>query len=87
MPLYKSRGRSDVVYNTLLTSHFTMDLLRNRRTRATSIAQSSDGSSVSDLPSSVSPPETWVDVDISTTDYARRRRELMEMMTDLRSMG
>lgn len=63
-----------------------MDLLRSRRKRATSIAQSSDGIPVS---GSVSPPEIWVDVpvDISTTDYARRRRELMEMMADLRSMG
>jgi len=68
----------------------TMDLLRNRRKRATSvtsISQSSDGTSVPELPGSVSPPETWVEVDISTTDYARRRRELMEMMADLRSMG
>ncbi|KAG1727762.1 P-loop containing nucleoside triphosphate hydrolase protein [Suillus paluster] len=29
----------------------------------------------------------WVEVDISSSDYARRRRELMEMMADLRSMG
>ncbi|KAG1745129.1 P-loop containing nucleoside triphosphate hydrolase protein, partial [Suillus paluster] len=37
---------------------------------------------------SVSPPDmAWVEVDISSSDYARRRRELMEMMADLRSMG
>jgi hypothetical protein len=53
------------------------------RARTKSTAQSSGMSAHV----SVSPPDTWVDVDISTSDYARRRRELMEMMTDLRFMG
>ncbi|OAX33221.1 hypothetical protein K503DRAFT_804544 [Rhizopogon vinicolor AM-OR11-026] len=56
-----------------------MNILNNRRKRTASIGTLT--------PDSVSPPDTWVDVDISTTDYARRRRELMEMMADLRSMG
>ncbi|KAG2044019.1 hypothetical protein BDR03DRAFT_996026 [Suillus americanus] len=37
------------------------------------------------LPGSANPPDTGVD--ISSTDYARRRRELMKMMSDLKSMG
>ncbi|KAG2064865.1 hypothetical protein BDR04DRAFT_1122244, partial [Suillus decipiens] len=37
------------------------------------------------LPGSISPPDTGID--ISSTDYARRRRELMRMMSDLKSMG
>ncbi|KAG2337542.1 hypothetical protein BDR05DRAFT_1063225 [Suillus weaverae] len=68
-----------------------MDLLRNRRKQAAStepsIEPSLDVTSVPSLSGSASPPETWEEVDISSTDYARRRRELMEMMTDLRSMG
>ncbi|OJA11455.1 hypothetical protein AZE42_08343 [Rhizopogon vesiculosus] len=56
-----------------------MNILNNRRKGTASIGLPTPGS--------VSPPDTWVDVDISTTDYARRRRELMEMMADLRSMG
>lgn len=62
----------------------TMDLIRNRRRRKISLAQSSDGVSVH---GSVSPPDTSVEVDISSTDYARKRRELMGMMNDLQSMG
>ncbi|OJA21304.1 hypothetical protein AZE42_12672, partial [Rhizopogon vesiculosus] len=56
-----------------------MNILNNRRKRTASIGPPTPGS--------VSPPDTWVDVDISATDYARRRRELMDMMADLRSMG
>ncbi|KAG1824557.1 P-loop containing nucleoside triphosphate hydrolase protein [Suillus subaureus] len=37
------------------------------------------------LPGSASPPDTGID--ISSTDYALRRRELMKMMSDLKSMG
>ncbi|KAG1742200.1 P-loop containing nucleoside triphosphate hydrolase protein [Suillus lakei] len=61
------------------------------RKQAASASPSSEPSlDVTSLPSlsgSASPPETWEEVDISSTDYARRRRELMEMMADLRSMG
>jgi hypothetical protein len=80
----KAEVNSEVVCNTILTSNPTMFSNLNRSRRTTSIAQSPDGTSVS---SSVTPPDTWVEVDISSTDYARRRRELMEMMNDLRSMG
>ena len=39
-------------------------------------------------PSSISSTtSTRVEADISSTDYARRRRELMDMMADLRFMG
>ncbi|KAG2148944.1 P-loop containing nucleoside triphosphate hydrolase protein [Suillus clintonianus] len=41
--------------------------------------------SLPSLSGSASPPDTWVD--ISSTDYAHRRRELMQMMSDLKSMG
>jgi hypothetical protein len=34
---------------------------------------------------STNPPD--MGVDISSTDYASRRRELMKMMADLKSMG
>ncbi|KAG2355058.1 P-loop containing nucleoside triphosphate hydrolase protein [Suillus spraguei] len=68
-----------------------MDLLRNRRKQAATTEPSTESSlDVTSLPSlsdSASPPETWEEVGISSTDYARRRRELMEMMVDLRSMG
>ncbi|KAG1812617.1 P-loop containing nucleoside triphosphate hydrolase protein [Suillus subaureus] len=70
-----------------------MDLLRNRRKQAASTEPSIEPSidvTVTSLPSlsgSASPPEPWEEVDISSSDYARRRRELMEMMVDLRSMG
>ncbi|KAG1816627.1 P-loop containing nucleoside triphosphate hydrolase protein [Suillus variegatus] len=68
-----------------------MDLLRNRRKQAAStepsIEPSLDVTSLPSISGSVSPPEPWEEVDISSTDYARRRRELMEMMADLRSMG
>ncbi|KAG1876589.1 P-loop containing nucleoside triphosphate hydrolase protein [Suillus subalutaceus] len=68
-----------------------MDLLRNRRKQAASTEPSTkpslDVTSISSLSGSASPPEPWEEVDISSSDYARRRRELMEMMVDLRSMG
>ncbi|KAG1840219.1 P-loop containing nucleoside triphosphate hydrolase protein [Suillus tomentosus] len=68
-----------------------MDLLRNRRKQAAStepsIEPSLDVTSLPSISGSMSPPEPWEEVDISSTDYARRRRELMEMMADLRSMG
>jgi hypothetical protein len=68
-----------------------MDLLRSRRKQAAStepsIEHSLDVTSLPSLSGSASPPETWEEVDISSSDYARRRRELMEMMADLRSMG
>ncbi|KAG1748051.1 hypothetical protein EDB19DRAFT_238167 [Suillus lakei] len=63
-----------------------MNVFQNRRRQATSSADPSpDGTSLSSLSSPASPPETWVD--ISSTDYAHRRRELMKMMSDLKSMG
>ncbi|KAG2148928.1 P-loop containing nucleoside triphosphate hydrolase protein [Suillus clintonianus] len=46
---------------------------------------SPDGMSLPSFSGSASPPDTWVD--ISSTDYALRRRELMQMMSDLKSMG
>ncbi|KAG1775502.1 P-loop containing nucleoside triphosphate hydrolase protein [Suillus placidus] len=65
-----------------------MDLLRNRRKQAASITEPSLlGTSLPSLASPVSPPEIWEEVDISSTDYARRRSELIQMMVDLRSMG
>ncbi|KAG1844181.1 P-loop containing nucleoside triphosphate hydrolase protein [Suillus subalutaceus] len=68
-----------------------MDLLRNRRKQAVStepsVEPSLDVTSLPSLSGSASPPEPWEEVDISSSDYARRRRELMEMMVDLRSMG
>ncbi|KIK46797.1 hypothetical protein CY34DRAFT_799955 [Suillus luteus UH-Slu-Lm8-n1] len=41
--------------------------------------------SLSSQSGSAGPPDTGID--ISTTDYALRRRELMRMMSDLKSMG
>lgn len=41
--------------------------------------------SLSSQSGSAGPPDTGID--ISTTDYAHRRRELMRMMADLKSMG
>ncbi|KAG2034094.1 P-loop containing nucleoside triphosphate hydrolase protein [Suillus americanus] len=65
-----------------------MDLLHNRRRQAASITESSLlGTSLPFVADSVSPLETWEEVDISSTDYARRRSELIQMMVDLRSMG
>ncbi|KAG1850388.1 P-loop containing nucleoside triphosphate hydrolase protein [Suillus subalutaceus] len=65
-----------------------MDLLHNRRRQAASITESSLlGTSLPFIAGSVSPLETWEEVDISSTDYARRRSELIQMMVDLRSMG
>jgi hypothetical protein len=70
-----------------------MELLRNRRKQAAStepsisIEPSLDVTSLPSLSGSASPPEAWEEVGISSSDYARRRRELMEMMADLRSMG
>lgn len=69
-----------------------MDLLRNRRKQAAStepsIEPSIDATSLPSLSNSASPPpEAWEDVGVSSSDYARKRRELMEMMADLRSMG
>ncbi|KAG2743383.1 hypothetical protein P692DRAFT_201171206 [Suillus brevipes Sb2] len=71
----------------ILTS--TMDSLRNGPRQAASITEPSSifGTSYSSLAGSVSPPEVWEEVDISSTDYARRRSELIQMMVDLRSMG
>ncbi|KIK91551.1 hypothetical protein PAXRUDRAFT_830752 [Paxillus rubicundulus Ve08.2h10] len=37
--------------------------------------------------SSPDPDETWDDVDLSSTEYARRGKELMRLINDLRSMG
>ena len=65
-------------------THFRHTMSWPKRRRATSTAQSSGGTSV---PDPTNPPETRVDAGISTTDYARRRRELMDMMADLRDMG
>ncbi|KAG2365973.1 P-loop containing nucleoside triphosphate hydrolase protein [Suillus spraguei] len=59
-----------------------MNVFHKRRQARTSGDTSPDAIS---LPGSVSPPDTGVD--ISSTDYARRRRELMKMMSDLKSMG
>ncbi|KAG1761981.1 P-loop containing nucleoside triphosphate hydrolase protein [Suillus occidentalis] len=69
-----------------------MDLLRNRRKQAAStepsVEPSVDATSLPSLSNSASPPpEAWEDVGVSSSDYARKRRELMEMMADLRSMG
>ncbi|KAG2155240.1 P-loop containing nucleoside triphosphate hydrolase protein [Suillus bovinus] len=60
--------------------------LTTRRRHATSSGDPSpDVTSISSLSGSASPPDTGVD--ISSTDYAHRRRELMKMMADLKSMG
>jgi hypothetical protein len=73
-----------------------MDLLRNRRKQAAStepsvepsVEPSFDATSLPSLSNSASPPpEAWEDVGVSSSNYARKRRELMEMMADLRSMG
>jgi hypothetical protein len=71
-----------------------MELLRNRRKQAAAstepsiaIEPSLDLTSLPSLSGSASPPEAWEDVGLSSSDYARKRRELMEMMADLRSMG
>ncbi|KAF8839203.1 hypothetical protein BDN67DRAFT_906031 [Paxillus ammoniavirescens] len=37
--------------------------------------------------SSPDPDDTWDDVDLSSTEYARRGKELMRLINDLRSMG
>ncbi|KIJ57926.1 hypothetical protein HYDPIDRAFT_34673 [Hydnomerulius pinastri MD-312] len=34
-----------------------------------------------------SPDENWEDLDLSSSEYARRRKELMQLINDLRSMG
>ncbi|KAG1878986.1 P-loop containing nucleoside triphosphate hydrolase protein [Suillus subluteus] len=59
-----------------------MNRLLGRRQTTSSGHTSPDTMS---LPGSASPPD--VGVDISSTDYALRRRELMKMMSDLKSMG
>ncbi|KAG1834900.1 P-loop containing nucleoside triphosphate hydrolase protein [Suillus variegatus] len=64
-----------------------MDSLHNKRRQAASITEPSLGASPPSLAGSVSPLEVWEEVDISSTDYARRRSELIQMMADLRSMG
>ncbi|KAG1729547.1 P-loop containing nucleoside triphosphate hydrolase protein [Suillus lakei] len=62
-----------------------MDLLRKQTAL---IEPSLHGTSLPSLSGSLSPPaEIWEEVDISSTDYARRRSELIQMMVDLRSMG
>ncbi|KAG2064867.1 hypothetical protein BDR04DRAFT_1130602 [Suillus decipiens] len=58
-----------------------LDMYNSKRRQATT----SSDPDVTFLPGFVSPPDTGVD--ISSTDYARRRRELMKMMSDLKSMG
>ncbi|KAG2365972.1 P-loop containing nucleoside triphosphate hydrolase protein [Suillus spraguei] len=57
------------------------DMFNSKRRQATT----SGNSNVMSLPGSVSPPGTGVD--ISSTEYACRRRGLMKMMSDLKSMG
>ncbi|KAG1856026.1 P-loop containing nucleoside triphosphate hydrolase protein [Suillus subalutaceus] len=59
-----------------------MNRLLGRRQTTSSGHTSPDTMS---LPGSASPPD--VGIDISSTDYALRRRELMKMMSDLKSMG
>ncbi|KAG2044020.1 P-loop containing nucleoside triphosphate hydrolase protein [Suillus americanus] len=59
-----------------------MNKLLGRRQTTSSGHTSPDAAS---LPGSSSPPD--VGIDISSTDYALRRRELMKMMSDLKSMG
>ncbi|KAG1782138.1 P-loop containing nucleoside triphosphate hydrolase protein [Suillus placidus] len=61
-------------------------MFQNRRRRATSSSDTSpDVTSLLSTSGSPSPPNAGVD--ISSTDYAHRRRELMQMMSDLKSMG
>lgn len=55
----------------------------DRRRQATQGGTSPDAMSLSSQ--SAGPPDTGID--ISSTDYALRRRELMKMMSDLKSMG
>ncbi|KAG1830240.1 P-loop containing nucleoside triphosphate hydrolase protein [Suillus variegatus] len=59
-----------------------MNTFLNRRGRQTTSLRDPSPDTTS---SSASPPDTGVD--ISSTDYAHRRRELMKMMADLKSMG
>jgi hypothetical protein len=47
--------------------------------------QNSSSGATSPDTMSTNPPD--MGVDISSTDYASRRRELMKMMADLKSMG
>ncbi|KAG1903478.1 P-loop containing nucleoside triphosphate hydrolase protein [Suillus fuscotomentosus] len=59
-----------------------MNTFLNRRGRQTTSLRDPSPDTTS---GSASPPDTGVD--ISSTDYAHRRRELMKMMADLKSMG
>jgi len=56
-----------------------MNVIRGKRRQISS----SGGTSPDTM--STNPPD--MGVDISSTDYASRRRELMKMMADLKSMG
>ena len=49
--------------------------------------QSTTNSSTSLATERHSSPEDWQEVDLSSTEYARRRKELMQLISDLRSMG
>ncbi|KAF8839207.1 hypothetical protein BDN67DRAFT_970437 [Paxillus ammoniavirescens] len=40
-----------------------------------------------DPPSTIDPDDKWEDVDLSSTEYARRGKELMRLINNLRSMG
>ncbi|KAG1852536.1 hypothetical protein F4604DRAFT_1933686 [Suillus subluteus] len=66
---------------------FTVQWTQSRRQAASITESSLLGTSLPFIAGSVSPLETWEEVDISSTDYARRRSELIQMMADLRSMG
>jgi hypothetical protein len=64
-----------------------MNVFRPDRRRQATLAggTSPDAMSMSSQSGSASPPDPGID--ISSTDYALRRRELMKMMSDLKSMG
>ncbi|KAG9311765.1 P-loop containing nucleoside triphosphate hydrolase protein [Chiua virens] len=55
--------------------------LKNTRKRASS--HSSSTSTGMQTP----PDDIWGDLDLSSTEYARKRRELMQLINDLRSLG
>lgn len=48
---------------------------------------SSTSDSVATTERNPSPEDNWEEIDLSSTEYARRRKELMQLINDLRSVG
>jgi len=70
--------------------NFSFNRDKNRHVRqptTASVTSVATGSESAATGRNSSPDDNWETLDLSSTEYARMRRELMQLINDLRSLG